>query len=48
VKIDINSEEAEAIHAALKHYTAYLHSQQREKSQFRRLEELFRKLARSK
>ena len=48
MKIDITPEEVEAIHAALEHYTAYLHSQQREESQFRRLEELFRKLARSK
>jgi hypothetical protein len=48
VKIDITSEEAEAIHEALAHYNAYLHSQQREEANFRRLEELFRKLARSK
>ena len=48
MKIDITPEEAEAIQAALAHYNAYLHSQHQEEVQYRRLEELFRKLARAK
>jgi hypothetical protein len=47
VKIDINEDEAEAIRAALEHYNAYLLSQKREEAKYLRLEELFRKLARS-
>jgi hypothetical protein len=46
VKIDITPEEAAAIHRALEHYNADLYSQHREEADVKRLEELFRKLAR--
>lgn len=47
MKVDLTPDECEAIQQALEHFSAYLYSQNRDDSKWRRLEELFRKLARS-